>query len=145
MSQSPESVTSEAHGSPEPASQMAPEPTLPEEPTGSSTRPKQLSRNSSSRESSVSTRQDENEDASPDGVEKDEKTGGMGEGARNATREQARQLQSGLLEIAESIELVKADHDKLEKQNLALQDYIGGLTRAMSKGQGPKGAKSSSK
>ena len=87
MSQSPESVTSEAHGSPEPASQMAPEPTLPEEPTGSSTRPKQLSRNSSSRESSVSIRQDENEDASPDGVEKDEKTGGMGEGARNATRE----------------------------------------------------------
>ena len=29
--------------------------------------------------------------------------------------------------------MVKHDHEKLEKQNLALQDYIGGLTRSMSK------------
>ena len=54
-------------------------------------------------------------------------------------------VQLGLLEIAESIELVKADHDKLEKQNLALQDYIGGLTRSMSKSSQTKGGKSSSK
>jgi hypothetical protein len=38
------------------------------------------------------------------------------------------------MEIAESIELVRSDHDKLEKQNLALQDYIGGLTRSLAKG-----------
>lgn len=45
----------------------------------------------------------------------------------------ARNLQSGLIAIAEKIELVKSDHEKLEKQNAALQDYIGGLTRSMSK------------
>ena len=45
---------------------------------------------------------------------------------------QARSLQSGLNALAERIEQVKADHEKLEKQNLALQDYIGGLTRSMS-------------
>jgi len=74
-----------------------------------------------------------------------EETDVMEEATRCAVREQARQLQLSLLEIAESIELVKADHDKLEKQNLALQDYIGGLTRSMSKGAGPKGSKGSSK
>ena len=50
-------------------------------------------------------------------------------------------MQLSLLEIAESIEMVKQDHDKLEKQNAALQDYIGGLTRSMSKGQGKSGKK----
>jgi hypothetical protein len=35
--------------------------------------------------------------------------------------------------LAEKIEIVKSDHEKLEKQNLALQDYIGGLTRSMSR------------
>ena len=45
----------------------------------------------------------------------------------------ARTLQSGLNALAEKIEIVKLDHEKLEKQNLALQDYIGGLTRSMSK------------
>ena len=44
----------------------------------------------------------------------------------------AKVLQSGLIAIAEKIEGVKADHEKLEKENLALQDYIGGLTRSMS-------------
>lgn len=44
----------------------------------------------------------------------------------------ARILQSGLSALAERIEAVKAEHDKLEKQNVALQDYIGGLTRSMS-------------
>lgn len=29
--------------------------------------------------------------------------------------------------------MVKSDHEKLEKQNVALQDYIGGLTRSMSR------------
>ena len=41
-------------------------------------------------------------------------------------------LQSGLNALAEKIELVKSDHERLEKQNVALQDYIGGLTRSMS-------------
>ena len=45
----------------------------------------------------------------------------------------ARSLQSGLNALAERIESVKSDHDKLEKQNIALQDYIGGLTRSMSR------------
>lgn len=45
----------------------------------------------------------------------------------------AKTLQSGLNALAEKIEMVKSDHEKLEKQNLALQDYIGGLTRSMSK------------
>ncbi|MCJ1388721.1 hypothetical protein MMC18_001570 [Xylographa bjoerkii] len=57
----------------------------------------------------------------------------MSDAARLAVREHARQAQLGLLEIAESIELVRHDHDKLERQNLALQDYIGGLTRSMSR------------
>lgn len=35
--------------------------------------------------------------------------------------------------LAEKIELVKSDHERLEKQNVALQDYIGGLTRSMSR------------
>lgn len=42
-------------------------------------------------------------------------------------------LQSGLSALAEKIEVVKLDHDKLEKQNVALQDYIGGLTKSMSR------------
>lgn len=45
----------------------------------------------------------------------------------------ARTLQSGLNALAEKIELVKSDHEKLERQNVALQDYIGGLTRSMSR------------
>ncbi|MCJ1287273.1 hypothetical protein MMC26_006621 [Xylographa opegraphella] len=57
----------------------------------------------------------------------------MSDAARSSVREHARQAQLGLLEIAESIELVRHDHDRLERQNLALQDYIGGLTRSMSK------------
>ena len=57
----------------------------------------------------------------------------------------ARQVQLNLLEIAESIELVKADHDKLEKQNLALQDYIGGLTRSMSRSSQTKNGKGKAK
>jgi hypothetical protein len=41
---------------------------------------------------------------------------------------------------------VKADHDKLERQNVALQDYIGGLTRSMSKNEiGAEKSKSKSK
>ena len=43
------------------------------------------------------------------------------------TYRQAREVQLNFLNIAESIELVKADHNKLESQNLALQDYISGL------------------
>jgi hypothetical protein len=57
----------------------------------------------------------------------------------------ARATAASLLEIAESIELVKSDHEKLEKQNLALQDYIGGLTRSMAKGDLNISASSSGK
>ncbi|MCJ1483550.1 hypothetical protein MMC06_003718 [Schaereria dolodes] len=57
----------------------------------------------------------------------------LGEEARISIQAHARSLQSGLNALAEKIESVKSDHDKLEKQNIALQDYIGGLTRSMSK------------
>ena len=45
---------------------------------------------------------------------------------------QARTLQSSLAALAERIDEVKSDHDKLESENRFLQDYIGGLTRTMS-------------
>lgn len=57
----------------------------------------------------------------------------LGEETRRSLRMHARTLQSGLNALAEKIEMVKSDHEKLEKQNLALQDYIGGLTRSMTK------------
>ncbi|MCJ1257570.1 hypothetical protein MMC24_005396 [Lignoscripta atroalba] len=62
-----------------------------------------------------------------------EETEKLGQETRIAVQEHARSLQSGLNALAERIESVKSDHDKLEKQNIALQDYIGGLTRSMSR------------
>jgi hypothetical protein len=47
----------------------------------------------------------------------------------------AQKLQSSLAALAERIDEVKSDHDKLESENKFLQDYIGGLTRTMSKGE----------
>lgn len=44
-------------------------------------------------------------------------------------------MQSSLAALAERIDEVKSDHDKLENENKFLQDYIGGLTRTMSKGE----------
>lgn len=46
---------------------------------------------------------------------------------------QAKALQSSLQALAERIDAVKSDHDKLENENKILQDYIGGLTRNMTK------------
>jgi short coiled-coil protein len=51
----------------------------------------------------------------------------------NIISSQARTLQSSLAALAERIDEVKSDHDKLESENRFLQDYIGGLTRTMSK------------
>jgi short coiled-coil protein len=48
---------------------------------------------------------------------------------------QARTLQSSLAALAERLDEVKSDHDKLESENRFLQDYIGGLTRTMSKSE----------
>jgi cell division protein FtsB len=48
---------------------------------------------------------------------------------------QAKALQSSLQALAERIDAVKSDHDKLENENKILQDYIGGLTRNMTKGE----------
>ena len=48
---------------------------------------------------------------------------------------QARNLQSSLQALAERIEEVKNDHDKLESENKFLQDYIGSLTQTMSKSE----------
>ena len=64
---------------------------------------------------------------------------------RDALHRHARRAQSELREIAESIELVKQDHAKLEQQNQALQHYIGGLTRSLSKSGGVGGGGSGRK
>lgn len=48
-------------------------------------------------------------------------------------RSQAKTLQSSLQALAERIESVEEDHDKLANENKFLQDYIGGLTRDMTK------------
>jgi len=58
----------------------------------------------------------------------------LGKEARQTLKEQARTLQSSLQALAERIDEVRNDHDKLESENRFLQDYIGGLTRTMSKG-----------
>ncbi|PGH00751.1 hypothetical protein GX51_05632 [Blastomyces parvus] len=52
--------------------------------------------------------------------------------AREALQKQANTLQSSLQALAERIDEVKSEHDKLENENRFLQDYIGGLTRTMS-------------
>jgi hypothetical protein len=45
----------------------------------------------------------------------------------------ALEKQSGINALIEKIENVKNDHDQLHRNNLALQDYIGGLHRSMSR------------
>jgi predicted nucleic acid-binding Zn-ribbon protein len=53
----------------------------------------------------------------------------------NFEHRQAKALQSSLQALAERIDAVKSDHDKLESENKILQDYIGGLTRNMTKSE----------
>jgi hypothetical protein len=65
----------------------------------------------------------------------------LGKEARHTLQEQAKALQSSLQALAERIDAVKSDHDKLESENKFLQDYIGGLTRNMTKSDTPKGSK----
>jgi len=57
----------------------------------------------------------------------------LAKGIADLLPSQARTLQSSLAALAERIDEVKSDHDKLESENRFLQDYIGGLTRTMSK------------
>lgn len=52
--------------------------------------------------------------------------------AKIAIHKHAQNLQSSLNEIADQIEIVRADHQKLERDNQELQNYIGGLTRSIS-------------
>ena len=66
-------------------------------------------------------------------------------GARQSLKDQARTLQSSLQALAERIDEVRADHDKLESENKFLQDYIGGLTRTMTMNQRDLGTSSSGK
>jgi len=66
-------------------------------------------------------------------------------GVRESLKEQARNLQSSLAALAEKIDEVKSDHDKLENENRFLQDYIGGLTRTMSKDNLGRSASTSGK
>lgn len=48
---------------------------------------------------------------------------------------QAKTLQLSLQALAQRIEEVKNDHDKLESENRYLQDYIGSLTQTISKSE----------
>jgi len=59
----------------------------------------------------------------------------LGQEARQSLKDHVQLLQSSLAALAERIDEVKSDHDKLESENKFLQDYIGGLTRTMSKGE----------
>ncbi len=51
----------------------------------------------------------------------------------------ARSLQSSLAALADRIDAVRTEHDRLETENKFLQDYIGGLTRTMSRSGGVVG------
>ncbi|KAJ4337711.1 hypothetical protein N0V87_004459 [Didymella glomerata] len=51
----------------------------------------------------------------------------MGQDARQALIEQAKQLQASLMEIVDRVEVVKSEHEKLEGGNKFLQSYIGEL------------------
>jgi len=51
----------------------------------------------------------------------------LGESAREALLQQARELQDSLLQIVERVETVKAEQEKLEGGNRFLQSYIGEL------------------
>ncbi|KAL6714074.1 hypothetical protein ACLMJK_008568 [Lecanora helva] len=53
--------------------------------------------------------------------------------SRQAIQSHANELQSGLNALVEKVENIKSDHEKLEKTNNDLQEYIGGLTRSMSR------------
>lgn len=59
----------------------------------------------------------------------------LGKEARQILQEQAKTLQSSLQALAERIEEVKHEHDKLENENKFLQDYIGSLTQTVSKSE----------
>ncbi|KAK5069657.1 hypothetical protein LTR64_008338 [Lithohypha guttulata] len=54
-------------------------------------------------------------------------------GVRRKLQDQAHTLQSSLQALASRIDEVRLDHDRLENENRLLQEYIGGLTRSMSK------------
>ncbi|EEA21808.1 hypothetical protein TMatcc_008773 [Talaromyces marneffei ATCC 18224] len=59
----------------------------------------------------------------------------LGKEARQTLQEQAKTLQLSLQALAQRIEEVKNDHDKLESENRYLQDYIGSLTQTISKSE----------
>ncbi len=48
-------------------------------------------------------------------------------------------MQSSLAALADRIDAVRTEHDRLETENKFLQDYIGGLTRTMSRSGGVVG------
>lgn len=51
----------------------------------------------------------------------------LGEKARQALIQQAKELQDSLLQIVDKVESVKSEHEKLEGGNRFLQSYIGEL------------------
>lgn len=53
--------------------------------------------------------------------------------ARQTLQEETKAVQSSLRALAERIDVVKLDYDKLENENKILQDSIGGLTRNLTK------------
>jgi len=71
----------------------------------------------------------------------------LGESARQALLQQARELQESLLQIVEKVENVKAEQAKLEGGNRFLQSYIGELmqtSKLTSTGAGKSKAKGKS-
>ncbi|MCJ1453833.1 hypothetical protein MMC28_004182 [Mycoblastus sanguinarius] len=53
--------------------------------------------------------------------------------SRLAVQNHCAELQSSLSALVEKVEKVEKGHEKLEKDNASLQEYIGGLTRSMSR------------
>jgi len=66
----------------------------------------------------------------------------IGSEAKALLEKQARDLQSGLLDLLERVDKVKEEHQKLEAENRFLQEYIGSLM-ATSKITGPSSHRSS--
>jgi len=72
----------------------------------------------------------------------------LGESARQALIQQAKELQDSLLEIVDKVESVKSEHEKLEGGNRFLQSYIGELmqtSKITATGSSKKGKGKSSK
>ncbi|MCJ1309486.1 hypothetical protein MMC25_003146 [Agyrium rufum] len=67
----------------------------------------------------------------------------LGDEARDNVRRHAIEQQQKLSEIADELDEAKAAHERIERQNVALQEYIGGLTQHVSQTKGLSSSSSS--